>query len=83
MSSERHVDETTPPTFLWHTSEDRGVSVQNSLVYYAALHRHRVPCELHCFEQGRHGVGLGKNLPAGAWPQLCRRWLVARGMLPE
>jgi len=83
MSSERHVDERTPPTFLWHTSADRGVSVQNSLVYYAALHRAGVPCELHCFEQGRHGIGLGKQLPAGAWPQLCRRWLRARGMLPK
>jgi hypothetical protein len=42
-----------------------------------------VPCELHCFEQGRHGIGLGKDLPAREWPQLCRRWLVARRMLPE
>ena len=83
MSSERHVDKTTPPTFLWHTSADRGVSVQNSLVYYTALHRAGVPCELHCFEQGRHGVGLGKKLPAGAWPSLCHRWLVARGVLAE
>jgi acetyl esterase/lipase len=83
MSSERQVTKDTPPTFLWHTSADRGVSVQNSLVYYAALHRAGVPCELHCFEQGRHGIGLGKDLPAREWPQLCRRWLVARRMLPE
>ncbi|MCK5942486.1 MAG: alpha/beta hydrolase [Planctomycetes bacterium] len=83
MSCERQVDASTPPTFLWHTTEDRGVSLQNSLSYYAALHRAGVPCELHCFEQGRHGIGLGKGLPAATWPDLCRRWLVARGVLPR
>ena len=83
MSSERHVDEATPPTFLWHTTADRAVPVENSLAYYAALRRAGVPCELHCFEQGRHGVGLGKGLAASAWPDLCRRWLVARKVLSE
>ena len=83
MSSERHVDARTPPTFLWHTSADRAVPVENSLAYYAALRRAGVPCELHCFERGRHGVGLGKKLAASAWPKLCQRWLVARGVLRE
>lgn len=83
MSVERQVDETTPPTFLWHTSADRGVSAENSLVYYRALLRHRVPCELHVFEAGRHGIGLGGELPAAAWATLCRRWLRARGVLAD
>jgi acetyl esterase/lipase len=81
MSSERHVDETTPPTFLWHTTADRVVSVQNSLTYYAALQSAGVPCALHCFEKGRHGVGLGAGLAASAWPDLCRAWLVEREVL--
>ena len=83
MSSERQVTATTPPAFLWHTSEDRGVPPQNSIVYYLALHEHKVPCELHLFEQGRHGVGLGKGLAAEEWPQLCQRWLVTRGVLDQ
>ncbi|MEC8653146.1 MAG: alpha/beta hydrolase [Planctomycetota bacterium] len=83
MSSERQVDERTPPAFLWHTTADRAVPVENSLAYYAALRRAGVPCELHCFERGRHGVGLGKKLAASAWPKLCQRWLVARGVLRE
>ena len=81
MSSERQVDANTPPTFLWHTTADRAVPVENSLAYYAALRRAGVPCELHCFEQGDHGVGLGKGLAASAWPRLCRDWLVARGVI--
>jgi len=81
MSSERQVDATTPPTFLWHTSADRAVPPQNSIVYYQALLRHEVPCELHLFEQGRHGIGLGAGHAAEAWPELCRRWLMGRGIL--
>ena len=83
MSSERQVDANTPPTFLWHTTADRAVPVENSLAYYAALRRAGVPCELHCFEQGRHGVGLGAGLAASAWPRLCRSWFVARGLLDK
>jgi len=83
MSSEKQVDKTTPPTFLWHTTSDRGVPPQNSVVYYLALLRHKVPCEMHLFEKGRHGVGLGKGLAADRWPELCQRWLITRGVLKQ
>lgn len=81
MSSEDQVHAGTPPTFLWHTSADRGVPPENSVHYYLALRRHKVPCELHIFERGRHGIGLAKGKAAEAWPELCRRWFVARGVL--
>ncbi len=81
MSSERQVRADTPPTFLWHTTADRVVPPRNSVDYYLALVEHGVPCELHCFEQGRHGVGLAEGLAAGRWPELCARWLVTRGVL--
>lgn len=81
MSSEKQVTAATPPAFLFHTTADRAVPVQNSLVYYMALTRHKVPCELHVFEKGRHGIGLGKGHAAEKWPELCRRWLVTRGVL--
>ena len=41
------------------------VPVQNSLMYYAALHKHKVPCTLHVFEKGRHGIYLAEGHAGG------------------
>jgi len=82
LSSERQVTARTPPTFLFHTSEDTGVPAENSLAFYSALREHGVPAELHVLTKGRHGVGLAQNDPAlAAWPSLCRSWLAALGLL--
>jgi acetyl esterase/lipase len=81
MSSERQVNKTTPPAFLWHTTADTAVPPQNSIAYYLALMEHKVPCEMHLFEKGRHGIGLGKGMAAERWSALCHRWLITRGVL--
>lgn len=59
FSLELHVDDTTPPAFLWHTFADTGVSVRNSLVLMDALLEHGVPFESHVFPTGVHGLSLG------------------------
>lgn len=83
MSSEKQVTDQTPPCFLWHTTEDKGVPPENSVVFYSALIAHKIPAELHIFEKGRHGVGLGKDIPGtSAWPAACIAWLKGRGVLP-
>lgn len=59
LSSELRVTRETPPCFLWHTVEDQAVSVQNALLFAGALQKNGVPFDLHVFQQGRHGLGLG------------------------
>jgi len=59
LSSEWQVTPETPPCFIWHTWEDDGVKVENSLEFAAALRRNGVPFDLHIFERGAHGIGLG------------------------
>jgi acetyl esterase/lipase len=82
VSAERHVTAETPPTFLFHTTNDNLVSVENSLVFYAALRKARVPAEMHVFENGAHGAGMGLSDPAlSAWPTLLSTWLRGRGLL--
>jgi acetyl esterase/lipase len=76
LSLERRVTPATPPTFLWHTSDDAAVPVGNSLLFAEALRRHGVPFELHVFPRGAHGLGLAADHPRmAAWPDLAAAWL--------
>ncbi len=59
MSLQDHVTEDTPPTFLWAAMDDPSVPVGNSLVYLEALRAHHVPCEIHLYAEGGHGLSLG------------------------
>jgi acetyl esterase/lipase len=80
LSSERNVTASTPPVFLVHTTGDTAVPPENSLAFVEAMRRHKVPVELHLFEGGRHGFGLGeKEGPFGRWPMLAALWLETRG----
>ncbi len=56
FSCDRHVRDTTAPTFLWHTAEDGCVSVQNTLLYAQKLAQHKVPFEVHIYPFGCHGL---------------------------
>ena len=79
MSLEHQVTPETPPAFLWHTAEDGGVPVENSLLFAMALHKHGVPFEVHVYPHGRHGLGLAPEDPhVATWAGLCCEWL--RGM---
>lgn len=82
LSNELHVTPQTPPTFLFATSNDDVVPVENSINFYSALHKAGVPAELHVFENAPHGVGLDLADPAvGEWPKLLEEWLRGRGLL--
>jgi len=82
LSNEKQVTPQTPPTFLFHTTEDKGVPVENSLLFYLALRKAGVPAELHVYERGRHGVGLASGDPVlSSWPARLADWLRVRGLL--
>ena len=81
LSTDTQVTAQTPPTFLFHTTADVAVPPENSIVFYSALRKAGVPCELHIYEQGRHGVGLAPMDPVLAtWPARCADWLKVRGV---
>lgn len=82
LSNELQVTASTPPCFLWHTSDDAAVKVGNSLEFASALARAGVPFDLHVYEHGAHGLGLGvATFDAGAtlhpWASACLDWLHA------
>lgn len=78
LSNELHVTPQTPPCFIWHTWEDPAVKVEHSLEFAAALRYHGVPFDLHIYQSGRHGLGLGDAPPfhqAHPWTNNLKIWL--------
>lgn len=70
------ADEKTPKAFIWHTSNDEGVNVCNSLQYGERLRHVGVLFEMHVFPDGEHGLALAENEPhVGQWTTLFENWL--------
>lgn len=81
LSNEKQVTSDTPTCFLWHTWEDAAVKVENSLAFGAALRARGVPFELHVYEKGGHGIGLGREGPH-RWADDLLAWMRERGFAP-
>ena len=83
LSNELRVTPQTPPCFLWHTWEDSGVKVENTLEFATALRRAGVRFDLHIYEKGGHGMGLGGPVGDPAklhdWTRDCATWLKVEG----
>jgi acetyl esterase/lipase len=79
-SNELQVSEDTPPTFLVHASDDKGVPVENSLVFYQALVANNIPAEMHIYPAGGHGFALAINKGhLSNWPDVCIEWMRSLG----
>jgi len=84
LSNETQVTDDTPPTFIFHTAEDTGVPPQNAVAYYMALMEHKIPAELHIYQNGPHGVGLATGEPVlSTWTGRLADWLKQSGFLAK
>jgi acetyl esterase/lipase len=90
LSNEKQVTKDTPPVFIFHTSADTAVLPENAIRFYAACKKAGVPVELHIYEKGRHGVGLGRDpkwtggeKSVESWPDRLTDWLKHRGLLAQ
>ena len=82
MSTDLQVTSETPPTFLVLSNADTGVPAENSVYFYLALRKAGVPAEMHIFEKGKHGFGLGQlDYILSSWMGLCQKWMWQRGIL--
>jgi acetyl esterase/lipase len=79
VSNEQHVTSDTPRCFIFATSDDPVVPVENSLMFAEALRRAGVPFDLHIYQHGPHGIGLGAKVDDPAhmhpWTHDCHFWL--------
>lgn len=84
LCNDQQVTSKTPPTFLFHTNADGGVVPENSVLFYLALRKHKVPAELHIYEKGNHGVGLAAGDPVlSSWSERLTGWMAGRGLLKK
>ena len=82
LCNHTQVTAASPPTFLFHTSDDGVIPPENSLLYYTALRQANVPAELHIYEHGKHGVGLATDdRVLSTWTARLQDWLSGRGLL--
>jgi len=76
FSCEKFVNHATPPTFVVHARDDTTVPVTNSLMFVEACRQAAVPVELHLYDKGGHGFGLGVNGgDVTNWPVLFETFL--------
>jgi acetyl esterase/lipase len=76
-SSELQVTPKTPSAFMVHAKDDNGVKYENSVRYYEALIKNKVPAELRLYEHGGHGFGLNNTTTTDKWIERLKTWLKA------
>ena len=83
VSNELHVTKETPPCFIWHTFDDTGVAMENSMLFANALRKAGVPFDLHIYQHGAHGLALGSHdydpSKWHRWTKDCAAWLKEQG----
>lgn len=88
FSNEKHVTNETPPVFIFHTTADTAVLAENPVRFYLACKKAKVPVEMHIYEKGKHGVGLGRDpkwtggeKSVATWPDRLTEWMKSRELL--
>jgi acetyl esterase/lipase len=74
-SNELQVSSATPPAFLIHAGDDIKVPVENSIRFYQACIRNKVPAEMHIYPKGGHGFGMYNRTTDDGWMERLRNWL--------
>ena len=76
-SNELQVTAKTPPSFLVHAGDDGAVPVENSIRYYQACVKYKVPAEMHLYPKGGHGFGMYNKTTTDNWMERLKNWLTA------
>ncbi|UWX53861.1 alpha/beta hydrolase [Maribacter litopenaei] len=76
FSNEKQVSAETPPTFLMHATDDGGVPVENSLLFFQALKDKGVSATMHIYPKGGHGFSLaGNDIHLRGWTERLFEWI--------
>jgi acetyl esterase/lipase len=78
-SNELQITPQTPPAFLVHAKDDDVVKLQNSIAFYEALQKNKVPAEIHFYEKGGHGFGMNNPTSSDKWMDWLKTWMNKMG----
>ena len=80
----KDVTKETPHAFIFQANDDKTVPVEQNIDLFEALHKNNVPVEIHIFEKGGHGFGLGKDKgPIEDWTKRCLDWMIIEGIISK
>ncbi|MEJ7768573.1 MAG: alpha/beta hydrolase [Chitinophagaceae bacterium] len=83
FSNELNVTSQTPPVFLVHAGDDKTVKVQNSINFYLALLKNKIPAEMHIYPGGGHGFGLDNPTTNEKWMASLKNWMDMNGWMKK
>jgi len=75
FSNDLQVTPNTPPSFLVHAGDDKGVVVENSIRYYQACIKNKVLTEMHLYPKGGHGFGMNNKTTDDNWLERLHNWM--------
>ena len=75
FSNELQVTTRTPASFLVHAGDDGAVPVENSIRFYQACIKNKVPVEMHLYPKGGHGFGMNNKTTTDNWMDRLSNWL--------
>jgi acetyl esterase/lipase len=78
FSNEKQITKATPPAFLVHSTDDKVVSVKNSIVFAEELAKNSILFEMHIFPKGGHGYGMYNSTTKTEWFTPCVNWIKFR-----
>ncbi len=90
-SLEKNVSSTTCPAFIWQTTVDDCVPVENAMLMASAMQRRHIPYELHLYTEGCHGLSTADHCAGqgnliddhvATWTKLAMQWLNRMGVGP-
>ncbi len=76
FSNELQVNAETPQAFIALSSDDGAVPPENSINYYLALLKNKVPATMHIYPTGGHGWGFRDSFTyKRQWTEELEKWL--------
>jgi len=82
LNPDIQVTSKTPPVMIIQAQDDPVDRVENSLIFYSALRKAKVPAEMHLYPTGGHAFGLRHTRDAITdWPELVMKWLTCQNVI--